>query len=325
MKTITRSTQPPRVSIIIPVFNKCDLTGQCLTAIAETSAHIPHEIIVMDNASSDATPRQMQNQPPHIRYIRNEVNRNFAGACNQGAAAAKGKYLLFLNNDTIPIRGWLDALLDEFRTHAEVAVAGSKLLYENGLVQHAGVLFARETRNPYHPYRLLSAGDPRVNQRRELQAVTAACFLVRPKWFHDCGGFREDFRNGYEDLDLCLNIRRQGGVIVYQPKSAVIHLESQTPGRMRFDNENRALFFKRWSSAVLSDEDACYYADGCYKTESSGSTGFIRFAGETERAQWQRVALSQTLAAQWQRPELVRVLSDDTAWPAEAAVRRWAG
>ena len=83
MKTTLRPTPPPRVSIIIPVFNKCELTVQCFKAIAETSAHIPHEVIVVDNASSDDTPQLMLNQPPHIRYLRNEVNRNFAGACNQ--------------------------------------------------------------------------------------------------------------------------------------------------------------------------------------------------------------------------------------------------
>ncbi len=329
MKTIARPGQPPLASIIIPVFNKCDLTVQCLTAIAEVTGHIPHEIIVVDNASSDATPQRMRHQPPHIRYLRNEVNRNFAGACNQGAAAAAGKYLMFLNNDTIPLQGWLDALLDEVRAHPEVAALGSRLLYESGQVQHAGVTFARETRSPMHPCRMLRLDDPRANRRRELQAVTAACVMFRPKWFKACGGFSEDYRNGYEDLDLCLKIRQRGGVIVYQPKSVVVHLESQTPGRMKFDNENRALFFQRWQHAALSDEDAYYYADGCYRAGlldgRPEAPRLIRFANEAERAQWQRVAQCQTHAAQWQREEVARVLSDVAAWPQEASVRRWAG
>ncbi len=329
MKTILRSGQPPLLSIIIPVFNKCDLTTQCLKSLAKVSHHIPHEIIIVDNASSDATPQRMQNQPAHIHYLRNEVNRNFAGACNQGAAAATAEYLLFLNNDTIPMQGWLDALLDEVRTRPEVAAVGSKLPYENGLVQHAGVAFARENRSPFHPHRMLRMDDPRVNRRRELQAVTAACVLMRSKWFNECGGFNEEFRNGYEDLDLCLKIRQRGGVIVYQPKSVVIHLESQTPGRMKFDNDNRALFFQRWQNAVLSDEDAYYFPDGCYKVglidDRPEAPKLIRFANETERTRWSRVAQSQLFAAQWRREELISTLSEPDSWPQEASVRRWAG
>jgi len=330
MKTNLRPGQPPLVSIIIPVYNKCDLTVQCLQALAKATSQVPHEIIVVDNASSDATPQRMQQQQAaHIRYVRNEVNRNFAGACNQGAAAATGKYWLFLNNDTIPVQGWLEALLDELRTHPEVAAVGSKLLYESGHVQHAGVVFARDTRSPFHPYRMLRMDDARVNRRRELQAVTAACVLIRPKWFQDCGGFSEDFRNGYEDLDLCLKIRQRGGVIVYQPKSVVFHLESQTPGRMKFDNENRALFFQRWQSALLADEDAFYHGDGYYKTgvieQRPEAPRLVRFADDAERAQWLCVAQCQTFATQWRRDEVVRILGETTAWPQEPQVRRWAG
>ncbi len=329
MKTSPINGRPPQVSIIIPVFNKSALTVQCLKALGETTSHVPHEIIVVDNASTDDTPARMQNQPAHIRYIRNETNRNFAGACNQGAAAAAGKFLLFLNNDTIPTSGWLDPLLEEMRAHPEVAAVGSKLLYQSGLIQHAGVIFDREARSPFHPYRLLRIDNPRVNHRRELQAVTAACVLMRPQWFTDCGGFSEDYKNGYEDLDLCLKIRQRGGVIVYQPKSVVFHLESQTPGRMKFDNENRALFFQRWQHAVLSDEDAYYFADGCYKigivNDRPEAPNLVRFANDAEKKQWQHVAQSQMLAAAWQRPELEKILSDHESWPQNAAVRRWAG
>lgn len=324
------TSNPPTVSIIIPVFNKCDLTVQCLKALAEASTRTTHEIIVVDNASSDATPQRLEEmRAPQLRVIRNETNRGFAGACNQGAAAAKGKFHLFLNNDTIPVQGWLEPLVEEMRAHAHVAMVGSKLLYESGLVQHAGVAFARETRSPFHPHRLLRLDDPRVNVRRELQAVTAACVLIRPKAFQECGGFKEDYRNGYEDLDLCLEIRKRGGVIVYQPKSMVIHLESQTPGRMKFDNQNRALFFSRWSDTILADEDAYYFDGGMRiigrKEPHSEEARLTRFASDAEKRQWSAVAQCQRLAAARKFAEVKQTLAAVDAWPADAAVRRWAG
>src|SRR5579871_5664446 len=262
MKSNGKQNAAPPISIIIPVFNKCDLTIQCLNALFRVSGSVPFEVIVVDNASTDGTEQRLKPFAGKIRFIRNDANRGFAGACNQGAAAASGKNLLFLNNDTIPLKNWLEPLVEELRLHPEVVMVGSKLLYDNGLVQHAGVAFERESRNPYHPYRWLRADDARVNRCRELQAVTAACMLIRAKWFNECGRFHEEFRNGYEDLDLCLNVRKAGGVIVYQPKSVLFHLESQTPGRLRNDTENRRLFFQRWSDRILSDEDAFYFDDG---------------------------------------------------------------
>ncbi|MBL9137237.1 MAG: glycosyltransferase, partial [Verrucomicrobiales bacterium] len=329
MKPAQRTQQTPLVSIVIPVFNKCDLTLQCLRSLAKVTSHVPHEIIVVDNASTDATPREMAKQSHPVRYLRNESNRNFAGACNQGAAAANGRYLVFLNNDTVPLQGWLDALIDEARTHPEVAIVGSRLLYENGLVQHAGIAFGRESRSPYHPYRFLRADDPLVNRRRELQAITAACILVRPRWFQNCGGFDESFLNGYEDLDLCLQVRRAGGTIVYQPRSALFHLESQTPGRMRHDNENRKRFFRRWTDTLLSDEDAFYFADGYRIAElregRPESPRLVRFDSDEDRLLWSTVALSQQHAAARRRQELIAAVAETHRWPEETSIRRWAG
>jgi GT2 family glycosyltransferase len=329
MKPAQRPQPTPLVSIVIPVFNKCDLTVQCLHTLAKVTSHIPHEVIVVDNASTDATPREMAKQPHPVRYLRNETNRNFAGACNQGAAAANGRYLAFLNNDTIPLQGWLDALIDDLRTHPEVAMVGSRLLYESGLVQHAGIAFGRESRSPYHPYRLLRADDPLVNQRRELQAVTAACILMRPRWFHNCGGFDESYLNGYEDLDLCLQIRRAGGTIAYQPRSAVFHLESQTPGRMRHDNENRKRFFLRWSDTVLSDEDAFYFQDGYRIAEHRANRPelprLVRLEAGDDRESWSTVALAQRHAAARRRDDLVALLRESHRWPYDTAIHRWAG
>lgn len=329
MKPTQRSSSPPLVSIIIPVYNKCDLTVQCLASLATVTAHLPHEILVIDNASKDETPRRLAQATAPVRYVRNETNRNFAGACNQGAELARGKYLLFLNNDTVALEGWLDALVDEVRLHSEVVGVGARLLYENRLVQHAGVAFARETRNPFHPYRGLRAEDPRVNHRREMQAITAACLLVRPSWFKECGGFNEAYRNGYEDLELCLRLRQRGGTLIYQPRSVLYHLESQTPGRMKHDDENRALFFERWSESLLADEDAFYFEDGYrvahYQDQRPENPSLVRFQNDEERQRWSMVARLQRAAAAGQSEEVRQLLTQTDAWPNDPAIRRWAG
>lgn len=329
MKPTQRSSSPPLVSIIIPVYNKCDLTVQCLASLAKVTAHLPHEILVIDNASQDATPRRLEQATAPVRYVRNETNRNFAGACNQGAELARGKYLLFLNNDTIALDGWLDALVDEVRLHPEVVGVGARLLYENRLVQHAGVAFARESRSPFHPYRGLRAEDPRVNHRREMQAITAACLLVRPSWFKECGGFNEAYRNGYEDLELCLRLRQRGGTLIYQPRSVLYHLESQTPGRMKHDDENRSLFFERWSESLLADEDAHYFEDGYrvsrYQDHRPENPALVRFQNDEERQRWSVVARLQRAAAAGRAEEVRQLLSQTDAWPNDPDIRRWAG
>ena len=97
-----------------------------------------------------------------------------------GAAAASGEYLVFLNNDTIPLKGWLGALVEEVCTHADVAIVGGKLLFEDRTVQHAGVAIDRLNMTPYHIYRGFSEDHPAVNKRLELNAVTAACVATNP-------------------------------------------------------------------------------------------------------------------------------------------------
>ena len=324
-----KKSNQPLVSVVIPVYNKCELTAQCLDAILKVDAKAAFEIIVVDDCSRDETPQLLAQCSNFVRAFRNPQNRGFAGSCNRGAAESLGKHIFFLNNDTIPLKGWLDHLVEELEAHPDVVAVGSKLLYPDGSVQHAGVAFGRETRSPYHPHRLLSGDDPRVSKRRELQAVTAASIMIRANWFSECGGFSEKFQTGYEDLDLCLTIRKRGGRIVYQPKSVLFHLESQTPGRMRHESANRTLFFERWSSQLLSDEDDYYLTDDLRilrtRDELSEVIRFVRIGSPDERARWSVVAECQRAAAGGRQEHTVKSLRRAEAWPEDAAVRRWAG
>lgn len=321
-----RAGRPASVcSIIIPVWNKADLTRQCLEALAATTHGIEYEVIIVDNGSTDETPALLAGLGGDVQVIRNQENLGFAKACNQGAKAARGRYLVFLNNGTIPQPGWLDALVREVEDHADVAVVGSKLLYPDGTIQHAGVAFSRAWFTPYHLYRGCPADAPAVNRRREFQSVTGACMLVRREVFEEVGGFDEGYRNGFEDVDLCLKIKERGGRVVYQPKSVLYHLESRTPGRKDHDAENSRLLLARWGSCWwLADEDLLAFEDGVRcDYPSPHLVRWLPLADDAERDAWRMVAETQRAAQRRDDEAVWRWIREPGRWPADPGVLRW--
>lgn len=258
--------QPPRsldASIIIPAYNQADLTLQCLERVfASLPTGKNVEVIVVDNASSDETPhvlRDLAQRHPALRVIRNEHNLLFARACNQGAAAARGDVLVFLNNDTEPKSGWLEAGLRALEDDKGIGAVGGRLLYPDGTLQHAGIEFVPEGQPgyrwwPQHRHLGIQGNDPRVAHPEDVVAVTGACLLVRRSDFETIEGFDESYIMYFEDLDLCFKLRRAGLRIVYEPEMVVVHHEGQSsPGRKAIDDLNRAaacLFFHRWGTAV---------------------------------------------------------------------------
>ncbi len=315
-------------SIIIPVWNRCDLTRQCIEALAKTTDDVSWELIVVDNHSTDDTASFLSTLGGDVQIITNEENLGFAKACNQGARAAHGKYLVFLNNDTVPQPQWLNPLVSEVEEHQEVGVVGSKLLFADGSVQHAGVVFMRSHLSPYHIYQAASSTIPAVNQRREFQAVTAACMLIRREVFGEVQGFDESFINGFEDVDLCLKIREKGYYVIYQPRSVVHHLESQTSGRKDRDEYNSRLLKERWGTHWwLGDEDLHYYQDGF---KLVGGVQDVKFATQLkplndvyDRATWVHVAATQAAALKKDWDSVKRELRLADSWPNDRFVLSW--
>jgi len=253
------------LSIVIPVHDRAELTRACLDTVL---AGLPPdcEVIVVDDASQDSTPELLNEYGDAIRSATREENGGFAEACNDGASIARGDLLLFLNNDTEPRPGWLEALRDYAAALPEAAVFGAKLLYPGEVVQHAGVVFGQDG-YPHHLYAGFPADHPAVCHPRRLQAVTAACMLVRREAFEGAGGFDPGFHNSLEDVDLCLRIGAAGGEVHYCPEAVLVHLESASRGRSDRFERSVSLYRERWRERVRRDDLDVYVSDGLLAVE----------------------------------------------------------
>jgi GT2 family glycosyltransferase len=257
------------VSIVVPVHDKAPLTRRCLELVL---AELPAggEVVVVDDASTDETPEMLSSFGERIRVLRMDENVGFAAACNRGAAAATGGLLVFLNNDTEPRPGWLEALVGQAEREPAAAVVGAKLVYPTGTVQHAGVVFGQDG-YPHNLYAGLPEDHPAVNRSRPLQAVTAACMMVRRGAFERAGGFDEGFENSLEDVDLCLRIGAEGGEVHYCHDAVVVHLESASRGRRNRFKRSVDLYRSRWRESVRRDDLSIYAEDGLIEVEYPAS------------------------------------------------------
>jgi GT2 family glycosyltransferase/2-polyprenyl-3-methyl-5-hydroxy-6-metoxy-1,4-benzoquinol methylase len=243
----------PLVSIIIPTKDQVRLLHQCVASIEEKTSYHPYEIIIIDNHSIDAeTIHYLDALSDKHRVLRYPQPFNFSAINNFGADQAKGEYLLFLNDDTQVISGeWLTALVEQAQ-RPEVGAVGAKLLYPDNRIQHAGVtvgIFG----GAGHAFRKLpnnrTAYFGLADLTRNCSAVTAACMIVPRKVFNEVGGFDEELKVVYNDVDLCLRIRKQGYLILYTPFAVLYHFESATRGRLRPTREEE-FFCRRWDDAI---------------------------------------------------------------------------
>jgi GT2 family glycosyltransferase len=258
-----------KLSVVIPVHNRAQLTGRCLEAVLADERR-PDELIVVDDASTDSTADLLASYSEAIRAVRLDRNEGFAAACNRGAALADGEAIVFLNNDTEPRPGWLAALAAYAEAHPAAAVLGARLLYPTGAVQHAGVAIGQDG-YPHNLYAGFPFDHPAVARSRRLQAVTGACMLVRREAFEAAGGFDTGFLNSLEDVDLCLRIGEAGGEVHYCAEAIVTHLESASRGRRDRFEQSLALYRERWRQRVRRDDLALYAEDGLIGAEYAAS------------------------------------------------------
>lgn len=245
----------PKVSFVIPLFNGLPLTQACLASLRATlPAGLEHEIIFVDDGSTDGTREWLATLKDPCRIILNEENLGYAKANNRGAEAADGDYLALLNNDLELLPGWLEPMLQTLDTDRSVALIGNvQRRFDDNSVDHAGIQFRADAKL-VHIRELPSPGRIRRRPIRYVPAVTAACCLVRRQEFIDSGGgFCGEFDNGGEDVDLCMILRRRGHRVAIALNSVVRHHVSAARGLSRpKDEANSMLLFSRCRSDIIN-------------------------------------------------------------------------
>lgn len=249
------TSKRPRVSIVIPVYNKIHYTVACLRSLVDHAGSVPFEVIVVDDGSVDETERCLR-EIDGLRSLRNRKNLGFVGSCNAGASAAKGEFVLFLNNDTVVTSGWLEALVETFAQVPDAGLVGARLVYPDGRLQEAGGIIFNDG-SGWNYGRFGDPRDPRYCFRREVDYCSGAAILIRRELFEQLGQFDNRYAPAYyEDTDLAFAVRNAGYKVIYQPASTVIHFEGITAGTdtgsgvKQYQVVNREKFLEKWADAL---------------------------------------------------------------------------
>ncbi|TCZ84960.1 glycosyltransferase [Lysobacter sp. N42] len=249
------SSDAPVASIVVPVYGQIAHTLTCLRAIAAHPPRTAFEVVVVDDGSPDDTARVLANVEG-LRFHRRAANGGFIAACNDGAALARGEYVVFLNNDTVPQPGWLDELLGTFATHPDTGLVGAQLLYPDGRLQECGGIVFSDA-SAWNVGRFGDPSDPRYSYVREVDYCSGAAIAIRRALFEEIGGFDARYAPAYyEDTDLAFAVRERGLKVRVQPFAKVVHVEGatagtdETRGAKAYQVRNRGVFAAKWSQAL---------------------------------------------------------------------------
>jgi GT2 family glycosyltransferase len=258
------------VSIVIVTLNVRDYLRKCLQSIRDTKRAVPCEVIVVDNASNDASADMVSREFPEVVLIANDRNVGFGAANNQGIRISKGRYLLILNSDTELRDDMLGRFVAFADAHPEGGIFGCKMLYGDGALQVSVCPFPRLMSEVFQLWgvsrlfprsRFFSSyrfGLEReeYDSVQEVDWVTGACMLVRREVIADMGAFDETFFIYREEVDLCLRARKAGWKVVHTPGPQVVHHAAKT-------TVQDPLFFMRMANASMLHYYRKHALPGC--------------------------------------------------------------
>ncbi|MGV2106677.1 glycosyltransferase family 2 protein [Agrobacterium vitis] len=260
-----------KISIIIPFKDQIDMTRKCVYSILQNTDYKNFEIILVNNFSLSIEADSFRDEIEkldNVRMMDANFAFNYSRINNFAAQNLKADAFLFMNNDVIVSDPtWLTELVGELLRSGDIGAVGCKLLYENGTVQHAGIIVGVNGGIADHPYKGHEAHDPGFMGRglcsQELSAVTGACLLCSSDVFHAVSGFDElNFGVAFNDVDLCLKIRNLGKKVIWRAETVLEHRESLSrssdlePQKIaRFAKEHVA-FKEKWQ--VVLDNDPYY-------------------------------------------------------------------
>ena len=250
------------VSIVVLAYNQAPVTRECLAHLAGADGASAFDVVLVDNGSTDDTEalaHEFSGPFGRLCYHRIAVNVTCASALNRGACAATGDVLVLMNNDVYVSPGSVATLAAAVSGPGNVSLAGTRLLYpDRRTIQHAGIvpmLWGYASNYGVGA----QAGDARFGAARDAFGVTGALMAVRRGAFEAVAGFDEGYVFGYEDLDLCLKVRQNGGRVVYIPDAEAVHHESLTLGKHGDGDRlqrNYARYRGKWDAQLLPLEAA---------------------------------------------------------------------
>jgi GT2 family glycosyltransferase len=247
------------VSIIIPVHNNFNYTYNCIISILNSDLSILYEIIIVNDMSTDETVKLKEKyfkNYSNIIVYNNRRRKNFIINCNKAAKLSRGKYLLFLNNDTKVHKDWLSYLYNLINSDEKIGMAGSKLIYPNGTLQEAGgIVWSNGECSNFG--RRKNANMSEYNYVKEVDYISGASIIVRKSAWKKIGGFDRRFVPAYyEDTDFAFELRNHGYKVMYQPKSVVEHFEGISNGRnistgiKHYQEINKKKFKRKWKNEL---------------------------------------------------------------------------
>lgn len=246
------SAAKPRLSVVIVLYNKAELTLVCLQSLA---VHLPpdSESLIIDNASSDST-SQLLGKVSGARIIRNSENLHFLRACNQASDLAKGEYLLLLNNDAVLVAGAIDATFSAINSRPKVGAVGARIINLNGRLQEAGSIVWRDgTCLGYG--RGDDPDEPEYRFRRPVDYVSGAFLMTPTALFREFGGFDEAFAPAYyEETDYCIRLWKKGYEVLYEPDAVIHHFEfgsSSGKSASALMQRNRTIFVEHHATYLV--------------------------------------------------------------------------
>ncbi len=263
----SRVPDNPDVSVVILVVDDTALLRRCLDSIAATTT-VACELIVVangtgtsDTGTSDTGTSELASlaERDDIVLLRFSVNLGFGLGCNAGARVARGKYLMFLNDDTTVEAGWLEALVDTASTVPDVGAVGSRILFPDGRLQEAGAILWSNGKSQLVGYGL-DADTNEYLSARDVDYCSGCSLLVTRAAWDSVGGFDDGyFPAYYDDSDLCMALRGAGYRVRYDPRSRVVHELSASswskPWRWFIGPRNRERFVAKWHDELASHEE----------------------------------------------------------------------
>jgi GT2 family glycosyltransferase len=275
-------------TVIIPLRDNGTSLDTCLDAVrANRSAGEDLEVVMVGDALPSGLSPSPANERFRLRLVPQPTPQTFAQACNAGARATSGEYVILLEPATTAQPGWLDVLIDYATGHPEAAVIGSKLVDANAKVCHAGVVIGQD-RYPRPLYAGFPPDHTVVNKTRRFQIVNLEGALIRRRAFELSGGFDTDFSGGFEDVDLCLRLADLGYETHYCHRSLLFQANRRSKRWGIATEESSGPYRRRWARRVSPDDLRYLIEDGLlsvsYAPSHEMSVAVSPFLGANDQA-----------------------------------------